>query len=366
MLKKGEVMDKKRSIIVLLAISLSLLLASCETDNTVNNTGNVVNNETEQNVAVNDEEKVVIDDEPVIEGDQQFLSGIYNFLSVEDAIVILAAEDDYIIKFSQFDYAAKYKSEKVLTEDERKEVYKRFVLEWSPTQKATIQEAMNNIAPKLEKLDIVMPDLSFVLTIPEDEGGAAYTRDNAIILKPHEIGRATSENLERLIVHEMFHVYSRMHKDERADFYAVISYFSCEELVIPDELSKLTIANPDAPDNNFYIEGGYEGETYSFIPLIYSSEAYDIEAGGSFFRTLRDDMLAVEIVDNVPTPVYIDGELLILKKNEVEGFFDKIGNNTGYTYHPEETIADNFVLLVFEDDVPSPWVTEGLREALEK
>lgn len=290
----------------------------------------------------------------------------YIFVEGEAAAEILSQKDDYIEKLSAFDYASKFKTEHVLSQEEFFDFYLEHVLDWSEVHKNAIDEAMDKILPKLDALGMELPQISFILTTPEEEGGAAYTRHRSIILKSRFIGTSTNPNLERLIVHEIFHIYSRENKELRDALYGVIGFLPCEELMIPEELKDYTIANPDAPNNNYYIELEYENETLAFVPIIYSGESYNIESGESFFRYLRDEFLAVEIIDNKPIPIRRNDGLLIVNKQHVEGFYDKIGMNTFYTYHPEETMADNFVALVFEDDVRSPWVIENLREVLRR
>lgn len=326
--------------------------------------GTVSCTNTQSNEPDNTEIKTVTINEVHTNTDEEVVFDGFGFLEKEAAVEILATEDDYLIKLSQFDYASKYNSDKPLNKEALKMAYGLTVLEYSDDQKKVIAEAMLHIKEKLDPLKVDMPEISFILTSNADEGGAAYTRDTSIILKPRHIGSKSSKGLEELIVHEMFHVYSRTHKELRKDMYEVIGYQSCEELVIPSELADFMISNPDAPDNNFYIEGLLEGENYAFIPIIFSSEAYEIGSGRSFFETLNDDMLAVTIVDGIAKPVRIDDELLIVNKNQIEGFYDKIGMNTDYTYHPEETMADNFVFLVFGDEVKSPWVVEGLKKVI--
>ena len=50
---------------------------------------------------------------------------------------------------------------------------------------------------------------------------------------------------------------------------------------------------------------------------------------------------------------------LLLKPDDVPDYFAKIGRNTGYIIHPEEVLAENFVLLVRgKSDVPTPRKSE--------
>jgi hypothetical protein len=47
------------------------------------------------------------------------------------------------------------------------------------------------------------------------------------------------------------------------------------------------------------------------------------------------------------------------------GFFDQVGRNTRYLIHPEEILADNFVLVVLGGEIRTPAVTERLRRLLQ-
>lgn len=47
------------------------------------------------------------------------------------------------------------------------------------------------------------------------------------------------------------------------------------------------------------------------------------------------------------------------------GFLEQVGENTNYLIHPDEILADNFVLLVTgKKGVPSPEVVEKLGKVL--
>jgi hypothetical protein len=55
----------------------------------------------------------------------------------------------------------------------------------------------------------------------------------------------------------------------------------------------------------------------------------------------------------------------LLDPGEVSGFFEKIGRNTQYIIHHEETMADNFVFAIVErEDLPNPEILARLIEAL--
>jgi hypothetical protein len=49
----------------------------------------------------------------------------------------------------------------------------------------------------------------------------------------------------------------------------------------------------------------------------------------------------------------------------VSGFMEQVGRNTDYVIHPEEILADNFALLVLnEQNVASPEILRKMREVL--
>jgi hypothetical protein len=62
-----------------------------------------------------------------------------------------------------------------------------------------------------------------------------------------------------------------------------------------------------------------------------------------------------------------NGAPRLVEVEAVEGFFEQIGRNTGYIIHPEEILADNFVLLVLgrtTPPVPNPEIPEEMRAIL--
>lgn len=85
---------------------------------------------------------------------------------------------------------------------------------------------------------------------------------------------ASLESLKDLAAHELFHVISRYNKNLRPQMYAILGYTETKPLVIPEKLAGLTIANPDAPDNNYTITCAFEGQPTLFMPILYSTSPY--------------------------------------------------------------------------------------------
>ena len=351
-----------KKIMAVVTLLLPLLLSSCAGLNEDVDPIPLVNIEAE----VSKEQEII---EPTIALNDAplFLGKPYKFVE-EEALSILVVEDDYMRQFSPFDYLAKFGLEEVPESlDMLKPIYAKELIEWSEEEIQRITKVLESIEPRLEGMKITMPDeLWFINETGKIEGGAAYTRGNGIILPRSYIGSLDDRGLERLVLHELFHVISRYNKELRPEIYGVIHYEGCEQLVIEGELANRLIANPDAPDLNYFIRGNYEGEEKSFIPILYSE--YDVIASGeTFFSHLHDDMLMVEIIEGKPVPsIDTQGNYRIVSKNKISNYYELIGGNTSYTFHPEETMADNFVYMVLEKDdvVPDPWVLEALRKIL--
>lgn len=290
-----------------------------------------------------------------------------SILEGKSAATLLAKEDDYTSKLTMFDYQSKFKVDKILTEEERFSSYQNEVLSWTEEEKTLLKQVIDSVSEKIEALDLNLPaEIYIIKSNGHVEAGAAYTRANAIIL-PEEMmvyGKDNPEDFAKLFVHELFHVYSRHNIDLRPSLYSVIHYKPCEELQFPAELDDMRISNPDAPDNNYYIETKYKGKDMKFIPYLYADRPYDKLKGEPFFMYLRDDMIAVEIKGKTPQIILENKKPIIVSKDELPDYYKLIGENTNYTYHPEETMADNFVLLVMGGEVPSPWVVEGLEKNL--
>ena len=61
-----------------------------------------------------------------------------------------------------------------------------------------------------------------------------------------------------------------------------------------------------------------------------------------------------------------DGRPRLLSEKEVTSYFEQIGRNTRYNIHAEETLADNFSLLVQgAEEVPTPEILTRLLEVIQ-
>jgi hypothetical protein len=295
---------------------------------------------------------------------------IVSFATIDEGKKILTAQDDFVRRMSPFDRAARMRTDREVSEKEYLGFVGKNVLAWSDAQKQKITSALQSIRAKLEDMSLPFPTKVFIVrTTGKEEGGAAYTRGNAIVLPDRNL-RGSVARIQNLICHELFHIISRQNPDLRDKCYAAIGFEKCDEVEFPPHLKSRKITNPDAPLNDHCILLKVEGKERWAVPIIFSrTEKYDIKRGGKFFNYLELRFLLVERNEDSAAikPIYMDDKPKLVSMYQVSGFFEKVGKNTGYTIHPEEILADNFALLVMPTrNLRSPDIVSKLRAILKK
>lgn len=283
-----------------------------------------------------------------------------------DVSALLATEDDYITTLSAFDYAAKFDSDKPLNRSQRKAAYRAAIEEYTPREVARLKAAFERCFEAMEGMTVQLPDTIHIFSEEGVESGAAYTRAHTICMPKRFIGRLGEDKLADLAAHEMFHVISRHNLDLRPQMYAILGFQQVEPpATLPEFLGSRTIANPDAPGMDYVIECTWRGKAQHFLPILHSERDY---SHGSFLFYIKDDLLAVKLVDGRAVPLLERGKPIIVKKEDVEGYFKQVGRNTHYTFHPEETTADHFMLLIRDrvDTTPNPDKIRALGDILRR
>jgi len=65
-------------------------------------------------------------------------------------------------------------------------------------------------------------------------------------------------------------------------------------------------------------------------------------------------------------PKLVNGEPILYPMDDFkQQYLAKIGHNTSYTIHPEEILADNYMLLVQNSEVPSPQILRQLKMTIQ-
>ena len=291
-----------------------------------------------------------------------------DFATISEAALVLTSSDEFVKALSPFDRSSRLKTDREVSEKEFLKFVGTNLLSWSDLEKQSLTAVLNGIKDVMTSLALPFPQkVLLIKTTGNEEGGAAYTRANAVILPQKDLNQSSS-NLKKTIVHELFHVLSRANPKLRDQMYAAIGFVKTGELDFPDHLKARKLTNPDAPLNNHCIRLKIDGNESWAIPILFSStEKYDINRGGEFFRYLQFRFLKIDHKGTAPTvkPVYSAQNPILAEMIQITGFYEQVGRNTGYILHPEEILADNFVHIVFNtENVASPDLLMKLKAVL--
>jgi len=291
------------------------------------------------------------------------------FAGPQQAKERLTTKDDFIKNLSPFDRSARMKTDKSVSQEEYLKFIAEQVLPWTAGEKDRINGMVESIANRIKSLKLNLPPkILLVKTTGWEEGGASYCRPNAIIL-PQGALTAINVDLEKVLIHELFHIISTNNSKLKEALYEVINFNKCNDIELPEKIREIKITNPDGFRNDHYVEVKYEDGVIQVVPILYSySEKYDVTMGGEFFFYLRVNLLAVEKTgDKWRYKRDDNGEPVLLELEDVPDYYDKIGLNTDFVIHPDEILAENFVLMVQgTKPVKTEWVIEKMKIVFQK
>jgi hypothetical protein len=290
------------------------------------------------------------------------------FASEAEAKGMLSARDEFIVRMSPFDRAARMKTAREVSEAQFLEFVASAAEVWGKREREKVESAFRAVKAMVVSLSLPLPKQVYVVkTSGIEEGKVAYTRGNTIFL-PENILAASERDILRLLAHELFHISSRNNPDLSRALYKSIGFHYCGEIEFPEKFTSRKITNPDAPKNDYCIQLVHNRQKVWAVPVLISqAPKYDTARGGEFFQYLKLSMLLVEppSADAGVRVLYIASGPRLADLQQFSGFFEQVGQNTGYVIHPEEILADNFSLLVMgERDVRSPEVLTRMQKIL--
>ena len=290
------------------------------------------------------------------------------FAGVEEAKKRLTTKDGFINSLSRFDRSARLKTDQTVSETEFIEYVANQARSWTIDEKNRIQVIIESISNQLKPFELKLPQkILLIKTTGQEEGGAAYCRPNAIVM-PQNMLIQQNAGLQKLLTHELFHIFTANNPNLKEVLYGVINFKKCNDIELPVKLHEIKLTNPDGFKNDHYVEVQYGNSVIHVVPIIYSSvPKYNVAKGGEFFRYLRINLLVIEKEGNSWRHKRDNtGEPALLELRDVPDYFNKIGFNTDYAFHPEEILAENFVLMVQRiQPVKSKWVIEGMQKVLQ-
>jgi hypothetical protein len=198
-----------------------------------------------------------------------------------------------------------------------------------------------------------------------------YTRENLIIIPKAALVKPNYEEFLKVMLHEISHIYTRLHPSIKAELYAAIGFkHIAQKLDINDSLRQRILMNPDGIDENWATVLTLDGGKEAFaVPIIYANEFVFKKEKQDFFQYLgwnyyeitpsvSGNKLAVQTIGKMQKST-----LSTVGINQL--FKDKF--NTDYIIHPDEIIADNFAITLLSHKNPKILLplTEGGRKLIE-
>ena len=293
----------------------------------------------------------------------------FTFATIDEARSLVGTSDTYTRALSRFDRQVRLQTDAEATEEALLEFLKGEVLVWDEDSRKIVAESIERVRPKLKPFHVPLPRATLLIQMSgKDEGTAAYTRGTAILLPKPRIQSLKPDAIDRLLLHELFHVVSRNSPELRRDLYRIIGFEVCEPILLPLSLADIKLTNPDAPLLDCTIQLTEKDDTFHAVPILYSSSAtYDTEKKPPLFKYLTFRLMKVEKHEGRWRPLLEDAEPVLITPADCKSFTDQIGQNTKYTIHPDEILADNFVHLVLQTEkLASPQIVVKMGERLKR
>lgn len=292
---------------------------------------------------------------------------VVRFATAAEGREALAERDAFLDNLGPLERQLRVGTEEDVSDERFVAFLRGEVLDWPAEAVARIGAALGEVREKIAPLKLRFPEtVLFVLTTGREEGDAAYCRGAATVVFSRRRAASTGEALEHLLLHELFHIFSRNHPELREPLYATLGFRPCPRIELPVSIRPRRLTNPDAPTIDCSITLEDEGRSTPATPVFFASiDRFDPARPGPFFRFATFRLMAVEQVDGRWRAVERDGQPVLIDPAESPSYAEQIGRNTGYIIHPEEILADNFVHLVRgKTDLPTPRIVESMRAIL--
>jgi hypothetical protein len=284
-----------------------------------------------------------------------------------EAVDIVTADDGYMRNLTLADLSIRLQNRDGGTPAQLKAQFEAAVTPWTEAETARLDAMVARNSEKLAGLSAWLPEqVLFIKGGRGIDGGLPHTRAHAIVFGP---SLPTSEGgLESLFFHELFHVLSRhASPTTRESLYGLIGFERCASVTIPPALRARGVSNPDVEDGAFTVEVQGGGDPVDLMPFLTASPERFDPAKPSFPSYFQLLFLNIKRGPNGSCAlVTATGVTSIFSPGAVQApLFAKVGRNTNYVFHAEETLADNFAyLMTGRTDLPDMWVIEKLKERL--
>lgn len=226
------------------------------------------------------------------------------------------------------------------------------VMPFSEADEALLMRVFEDIKKWCDQIspDLFPKGIQLIKTRGRHYGdGTYYTREKNIIIPADVLQSPNERTIREVLIHEVFHVYARLHPEKRAALYQLIGFRPLNgELELPSGIAARRLLNPDGINIAYAIQlAQAPGDTLSAVPIITSNAPVYLPERQAYFEYIDFNLY--------PVDKQIDGHYLVittpegispLRVNEQGDFFKQITDNTMYIIHPDEILADDFKYLV--------------------
>jgi hypothetical protein len=291
---------------------------------------------------------------------------VLRFATVDQGREVLAADDDWLQATSDFQRAAVMGVKPPVSPERFRSFQAGTVNAWTPEGQQRWTRALAEVAPRLQALHAPLPpEVLLVSTDGRDAADAPYTRGHAVML-PQTVQVEAGYTDAEVMAHELFHVLTRHRPELATRLYALVGFEPVPPLQWPEAWRPLRIANPDAPHHRHAMRATVEGRPVLLMPLLVAGRTA-LQPGESFFDVMELRLLEVTVDGGSTRPVpRADGQPAWLSPKQAGDYLQRLGGNTGYVIHPEETVADNFAFLVSGRKVRNPALLQAIERVLKE
>lgn len=279
----------------------------------------------------------------------------YIMLDKEAAAKAVLHDDveHFFDKLGTLEMSIQMKDTEKLNYAERKAAFLPFLasemMDFSPIEKELMSSVMDSAIYLVNKLNknLLSEPIQLIKTDINHYGPSVYyTRKSGIYIPKDALAKGNKEELLAVMLHEISHIISRSDIKLKTNLYRQIGFELLEkEVKYPEAIKKLILINPDGVNDDFYIPvtNKKTKEKLRVIPIITANRSEYVTSSPAFFDYLKFSLYSIDNEGNVQCT---DLGNSTVQMDEVVGFFEEIEDNAGYIIHPDEIIADNFMLLI--------------------
>ena len=296
----------------------------------------------------------------------EFGSTRIRFATAEEGRALLGREDDWTCTTGAFQRRAMLHTTEPVSKERLAAFTASSVRSWPEAEEARWRLALGSIAPRWVALGLKLPDTVWLVNTDAADGGEApHTRFNTVILSSRGPQAANSPASDmQLMAHELFHVASRHDPALATRLYALLGYEPVPLLEWPAAWEEARLSNPDAPFDRHAMRIATPSGEALVMPLLVARRT-ELAGNETFFNVLDVRLLQVEVDRSAGrTRAVMAGSEPAWLPVRTPAYLERLGGNTGYVIHAEETMADNVAFLVCETPVPNPALLERIATVL--